>query len=601
MQTLANKHIMETKNCQNCKKDFVIDADDSSFYQKMNVPHPTFCHLCRAQRRFAFRNERLLHKTKSALSGKDIFTAYNPASGVQSYEIDEWHSDAWDPMDYGEDVDFTKPFFQQFKEFIRKVPVKNRNVVMGSNSPYCNNATDPKNCYLIFNSSFTEDSLYCNGLYNSRECIDCSHTHESEGCYQCFWVTSCHNCAHCSYCESSLNMWFSKNCVGCNDCFGCVGLRKKSYCIWNEQYTKEDYFKKLEEFGLDSRENIEKIKLEAVTFWQKFPNKFLIGTHNKDVSGSYVSHSKNAKDSFLIRECEDIRYCQYLEETVGTKDSYDFSIWGDNCQQVYETHASGCGIQNVKFCTFTQEDSRDIEYSMVCSGSSDLFACLSLRKKQYCIFNKQYTKEEFFTLRAKIIEHMNTMPYIDARGREYRYGEFFPIEISPFAYNETLAQEYFPLTKEEAVNEGYVWHDAAERNYQPTQTKETLIDSINAVDDSITKEIIACENNGSRSLCTTAFRVVADELTFYKKHGLPIPTKCPNCRTFDRLDQRLGLELWERQCACAGDTDTNGVYTNQAPHHHHEGAPCSNTFQTAYDPSKPDIVYCEQCYQQEVA
>jgi RNA polymerase subunit RPABC4/transcription elongation factor Spt4 len=38
---------METKNCQNCKKDFNIEPDDFSFYEKMKVPVPTWCPECR--------------------------------------------------------------------------------------------------------------------------------------------------------------------------------------------------------------------------------------------------------------------------------------------------------------------------------------------------------------------------------------------------------------------------------------------------------------------------------------------------------------------------------------------------------------------------
>jgi hypothetical protein len=31
------------------------------------------------------------------------------------------------------------------------------------------------------------------------------------------------------------------------------------------------------------------------------------------------------------------------------------------------------------------------------------------------------------------------------------WGEFFPLPLSPFGYNETVAQDYFPLTSEEAI------------------------------------------------------------------------------------------------------------------------------------------------------
>ena len=31
------------------------------------------------------------------------------------------------------------------------------------------------------------------------------------------------------------------------------------------------------------------------------------------------------------------------------------------------------------------------------------------------------------------------------------WGEFFPHEMSPFGYNETVAQEYFPMTEDEVA------------------------------------------------------------------------------------------------------------------------------------------------------
>ena len=40
------------------------------------------------------------------------------------------------------------------------------------------------------------------------------------------------NCRYSSYMDS---------CEGCQYCFGCVGLRKKQYCVLNKQYTKEEY------------------------------------------------------------------------------------------------------------------------------------------------------------------------------------------------------------------------------------------------------------------------------------------------------------------------------------------------------------------------
>ncbi|MDD5146800.1 MAG: hypothetical protein PHN39_03645, partial [Candidatus Pacebacteria bacterium] len=99
--------------------------------------------------------------------------------------------------------------------------------------------------------------------------------------------------------------------------------------------------------------------------------------------------------------------------------------------------------------------------------------------------------------------------------------------------------------------------------------------------------------------CTTAFRIIPQELQFYRKMNLPLPRLCPNCRHYQRLKQRNPLKLWKRQCQCVGEKSQNGVYTNTTSHNHGSD-PCPNTFETSYSPDRPEIVYCEECYLKEV-
>jgi len=574
-------NIDENKICQNCKKDFTIEPEDFSFYEKMKVPPPTFCSLCRAQRRFLFRNERVLYKRKSDFTGDEIFTMFSPESGIKIYEREVWLSDKWDPMDYGQDYDFSKSFFVQFFELLKKVPFKNMNIINGVNSPYTFNITDPKNCYLVFNASYDEDCMYSHGIDYSKWCLDCSHTSKCENCYESFWITSCNNVSFSSQCENSFNMNLCKNCYGCNDCFGCVNLRKKSYCIFNKQYSREEYLEKIKSFKLSSFKELQNIKQRAYKFWLEFPNKFIEGLQNTNVSGNYINHSKEVINSFLIRDGQNLHYCQYLQEGSGNKDCWDYSVYGDNNQLVYECHACGLGTQNIKFCLHCEEKVHDLEYCVFCSkGSENLFGCVGLRKKQYCIFNKQYTKDEYFKTVEKIKEQMDKIPYIDDQGRVYKYGEFFPSEFSPFAYNTTLAQEYFPLSKKEVEENGNLWEDTKERNYKIDFKIGELPDSLNEVGDNIVGKIIECEHKGEcNQLCTSAFKIIEDELIFYKKMNLPLPRLCPNCRTFERLKQRTGMKLYTRKCMKEG---------------------CQNEFETSYPLDRPEIVYCERCYQQEV-
>ncbi len=107
----------EIKNCQNCKKDFTIDQEDFNFYEKIKVPPPTFCPLCRAERRAVFRNERRLFKVKDVLTGQSIFSLYPDEAGNHSTTEEKWFGDNFDAMKYAREYDFSQPFFKQFFEF----------------------------------------------------------------------------------------------------------------------------------------------------------------------------------------------------------------------------------------------------------------------------------------------------------------------------------------------------------------------------------------------------------------------------------------------------------------------------------------------------
>jgi hypothetical protein len=183
----------------------------------------------------------------------------------------------------------------------------------------------------------------------------------------------------------------------------------------------------------------------------------------------------------------------------------------------------------------------------------------------------------------------------------YKYGEFFPIEISPFAYNETVAQEYFPLEEDEAVSRGYHWKHR-EKRLHPTATKFTDIpDLIQDITDSILNDIIECQHKEEcAEQCAGAFKITPDDLAFYRKMNLPAPRLCPNCRHYQRLKQRNPLKLWFRKCTCAGVKSENGNYVNNILHFHNTDQ-CPNAFQTSYAPDRPEIIYCESCYNSEVA
>ena len=141
---------MEKRNCQNCQKEFAIQPEDLVFYQKINVPPPTFCPQCRLQRRTAWRNERTLYKRKCDLCKNSIIAIYPSGTLFPVYCRECWYSDKWDPLSYGDSYDFSKNFFSHFKELLVKAPRVAMYIDNCVNCDYANQIANCKNCYLSF-------------------------------------------------------------------------------------------------------------------------------------------------------------------------------------------------------------------------------------------------------------------------------------------------------------------------------------------------------------------------------------------------------------------------------------------------------------------
>lgn len=568
---------MGTLICQNCKEQFTIDPEDFEFYKKINVPPPTFCWKCRFQRRLAWRNERKAFWNTSAKSGKKIISIYPPDSDLTVYDEKEWRADDWDGLAYGRDYDFSRTFFEQIMELFKKVPVNGPHTEDNINCEYIVCSGWCKNCYLVCNTSGSEDSAYGNAMDYCKNCFDNSHITKCERSYGSFWIKNSYQAHFSTRSIDNTSSMFCFATKGMTNCFGCVNMMNKSHYIFNQPYSKKDYEAKIKAMQLNTWTGLQKAKVEVVAFSQKFPIAYLNGVLNDDVTGEYISNSKNVHNSYLIQGGKDLKYCQYLQ-IPGAEDSYDLTVWGETNVRAYENSTSGLGVSNSHFLKSCWSEIVNSEYCMDCRGISNCFGCVGLKQKQYCIFNKQYSKSVYETLRKKIIEHMGS-----------DYGEFFPAKLAPFGYNVSLAQEHFPLTKEQATAKGYLWYDEPESSYHTTMTAAQIPDAIEDVKDSVLKEILECIE------CKKAYRIIEMELAFLRQEKLPIPRQCIDCRHNERIAQRAKVFLYHRKCDC----NRTNKYKNQTKHFHGEN-PCPTEYETAYPPEDPRIVYCLKCLYAEV-
>ena len=558
----------ETKQCEKCKNNFVIEPDDFGFYEKMKVPPPTSCPECRQERRIIHRNFKTLYKIPSSKSGKSIISMYNEKVSFPVWTHDEWWTDDWDAKSYGRDFDFNRPFFEQLFELWKEVPHYALQNVQSVNCDYSNMVWGGKDCYLIFGCTDSEYCDYGHVVWSSRDCIDCLYLFKSELCYE---STDCVNCNKLFYsqdCEDCFDSIGLFDCRGCSNCIGCVGLQQKTYHIFNKSVTKDEYNIFVKENSLTNTQSILKILEERRKMDLEFPHRFYFGSRNNNVSGNHIINSKNIHHSFDIKGGENSKFGFTAQNF---KDSYDV-CFNPYIEESYQTMACSRG-NNLTVCHLCNSCSYSF-YSEHCYNSHNIFGCQGLKSSEYCILNKQYSKKEYETLKEKIIEHMK---------KTGEWGQWFPVNMSTFAYNESIVNEYTPRAKAEVLALGFGWKDDLPITLgQENITSDKLPQNPTEYNNELLKFILRCED------CSRNYRFTEREIGFYKKLNLGLPHFCFNCRHQRRMNMRLPRKLWRRQCMCDKEN------------HFHEAGKCEIQFETSYAPERPEIVYCEKCYQQEV-
>ncbi len=550
----------ETKNCQNCKKDFVIEQDDFSFYEKMKVPTPLNCPTCRQQQRMLFRNFKTLYKRPSSKTGKMIISMYNPDVPFPVWDIAEWWADDWSAEDYALDLDLSLPFVKQLEELSNKIPRFSIMNTKCENSEYSNMAFASKNCYLIFGCVEDENCDYGHVVWYSRDSVDNLYLNKSELCYECIDCLSCNKLFYSQECESCADSIGLYDCRDCINCIGCVGLRHKSFCIFNQQVTKEAYQEFLEKYPIKDEASRIYILNKREVLRKKMPARSVFGSHNNNVSGDHIYNAHNIHESFDVKGGENSKYAYTADKPI---ESYDltFAVKDDYCYQVLT-----CLNSNNLISSHLTHDSSYVYYSQFCFNLQNCFGCLGLRNKEYCILNKKYAKEEYEKLVSQIIENMK---------QNGDWGNFFPISMSPFAYNESISNEYMPLSKDEALQQNFKWRD----NIPYTTGQENCTydelpkNPIEYEEKTLLGKILKCE------VCDKNYRFIGREIVFYKRMNLSLPSKCFNCRHQERMNMRNPRVLTETKCAS-----------------------CGNLTETTYPKEKHNQykIYCEDCYKQEI-
>jgi hypothetical protein len=558
------------QRCRVSGRSFLVEDEELDFLEKLSpvvggvklfLPAPALCPQERRRRRLAFRNERNLYHRTCALTGKPIISSISPDKDAVVYAKEAWWSDSWDARSYGREMDFSRPFFEQVAELKRAVP--HMALITGpdsdqNNCRYVNFAGSSRNCYMTFDSDFNEDSCYANVLKHSKNCLDCSYVRGSQWCYEC---VDCHDCYGLSLsqdCVGCSESYFLHNCIGCNECFMCANLTQKRYYIENKPFSREEYARQISTLGLHNRDRLERLAADFRLYVQRYPKKYAHVMKIENCSGDYLLNAKNCFYCFNIAECEDLRFCDSL---YNAKMCMDVSSFGEQIEWVYNSGTIGLSSSNIFMCHIAAVNCSNLIYCVDCRTSQNLFGCCSMRRSEYCVLNKQYSREEYEELVPRIVAHMRDTG---------EWGEYFPLYMSSYGYNETVAQEFFPLSKEEAATRGARWSE-----YQPPPPNVSVIAAASLPGDISQVSDKVLENAVQSSTFARPFRIAKAELEFYRQRNLPLPARHPDERHARRMAQRTPPQLWKRSCAKTGKT----VYSS-------------------YAPSRPEAIYCQEAFEE---
>jgi hypothetical protein len=480
-----------------------------------------------------------------------MISIYPQETSFPVYHPDVWWGDSWNALEFGMDVSFERPFFEQWFELMQRVPRKGIDIVNCENSYYCNYCGDAKNCYLDIAGEGNEDCYFNLFTKYSKDCADCTFVYNSELMYESINCYGCQDVICGFYLENCNQCHFSFDLKNCNNCLFSSNLRHKKYHIFNKPVTKEvyeDFYSKLE---LHKKSQFEQCRSRWEEVIQNAVHRDMYNLNSEDCTGNNIHNSKNCRYAFNVSQSWD---CKYLYDVLEATNCYDLNY------SLYKPEAS-CEListLNMRFSAFCMASHYCSEafYSDQCENSSNIFGCIGLNRGKYCILNKQYSAEDYERLAGRLVAHMQ---------KTGEWGEFFPQSMSPWAYHQTVAAEYYPMSKSQAISYGFHWSEEEERS---ANSGDIVPEDRTAVAlEDVLATTYQCEET------ERAFKFVRPELRFYEKMNLPLPARCPDARHGQRIALRNPRKLFRRECSKTGEPII-----------------------TTYAPEKNVKVFCEKAY-----
>lgn len=506
--------------------------------KKFDIPPPQQSPREVFQLLSTFWHHFALHKRKCDRTGRSIISVFDEHCPYPVWHREEWIKHADPPQ---ANYDPTLPFFEQLWELFQTCPIAHNVGAGNENCEYSDDWWYSKNCYLCHSGVDCEDAYYCYRTVNLKDCQYCVFSFDSERCTD---LINCHNCYASTYALNSRNCRDSAFLFDCRNCSHCLfswNLRNKQYCIFNQQLSKEEYEKERAKYDFSSRQQYQQAKqsffdmIKTKAWWRNVYQE-----QCENCSGDIIDKCKNCHNCFLYSESED---CINSMRGGWNKDTLN-TVCAFRSELTYLSVLPQDQCYDIRFC-YNVIQCKSMEYSAHCFNSKDCFGCCGLVNKRYCIFNKEYSPQEY---QEKVKEIKKQLQ------QEGIYGQFFPFHFAANSYDESLSGFYWPLTREEQEQQGYRVKQAEEQRTESHQSTHIIPDLPREANPEITEQVFWDEK------ANKPFQITPFDLKFCKNNNVPLP----NSYYIRRIKENFSMiffsgEMRQTSCAISGKPILTGL------------------------------------------
>ncbi len=511
----------------------------------------------------AFWQHWNLHKRNCDKTGKSIISVFPQDCPYPVWQRNEWIKHADPPS---AEFDPGKEFFAQLWELFRTSPIPHNLGAGNENCEYTDDWWYCKNCTLCHSGVECQDLRYCYRTIRVRDSQYCVFSFDSDTCVD---LINCHTCNRVRY---AYNAWqcrdsaFLYDCRNCADCLFCCNLRNKSYCIGNKQLTKEEYQRQRSAWDFHSRDVYERGKAEFATMMKtKAWHRALFIDRSEGSLGNYLDECKDCDNAFFLshkmQDCVNV-----LRGGEGCRDCLD-AVSPYSSELVFNATLPQDKSYEIRCCC-DMIQCKYMEYCAHCFQCGHCFGCCGLVGKTYCLFNAQYTPQEYEKRKATVITHLK---------QKGTYGDFFPGSFAASPYEESLAGFYWPLSKDQAAKYGFWLRGKPSERTPDAQDAATIPDrsdpstTLRAGSD-IAQKVFwdATENR--------PFQIQAADVTFAQDLSIPLPYTYYMRRLQENF-RWIPFNGTLRMTTCAK---------------------CKRQTQTGWPKEYDGRIVCENCYRKEV-